>query len=370
MEDDYLLDEDDDLENFGYLEDQNNENDDDSEDDDVGSESEGDILEDDAESAKSSDYGGRLTDDEIWLSSAYDDIIAAVKDDKNPNSIEDAATIVVMANPKHTSVNTVNNIIKDLFNKQGHSRMVNSLYTPDTPLRGEDVDMDYKEEDDSGFNKEYAKEARNQIARFIDYLANRDLSKDSVISRRRKQRHIPAFIIFLFSSGIYDLILNCPTLPEEYKVQVNSAFDKIMKAKYDIVEELAKKYEELGRQNVADRVRKMQLSWFNKEPAEIRTSAEYSDLDLTSKDISIYREYRSKFTNVSRAITQDIISDMIEVVIDKDSGIYERLKDKTRSDAISDVKQVYKDWSKNNPSDSDLANKIIWNDTKEIIKNN
>ena len=169
---------------------------------------------------------------------------------------------------------------------------------------------------------------------------------------------------------MYDLILNCPTLPEEYKTQVDEAFQKIMKAKYDIVEELAKKYEELGKQKIADRVRKMQLSWFNKEPAEVRSSTEYSDLDLSHSDILVYREYRSRFINVSKAITQDTISDMIEVVIDKDAGVYERLKDKTRSDAIADVKQVYKDWAKENPIDSDLADKIIWKDTNGIIKNN
>lgn len=369
MEDDYLLDEDDDLENQGYYgsDDESDDSDDDNSTnpDDEDSMDEGEGLDD----KETEEYNGRMTKDEIWLSSAYDDIVAASKDSKNTNSIEDAATIVVMANPKHTSAVTISNVVKDLFNKQGHARMNNSLYTPDTPLRGEDVDIDYKEEDDSGFNKEYAKEARDQIARFIDYLAKRDLSKDSVISRRRKKRHIPAFIIFLFSSGMYDLLIGCDTLPEEYKTQVDQAFKKIMQAKYDIVEELAKKYEEMGRQKVADRVRKMQLSWFSKEPANIRSASEYADLDLTYKDVAIYREYRSKFTNVSKAITQDTISDMIEVVIDKDAGVYERLKDKTRSDAISDVKQVYKDWSKDNPIDSDLTNKIIWKDVNGLIKN-
>lgn len=372
MEDDYLLDEDDDLEiDQGYYGDDPDDESDDSygdnsaDPDDIDSINEGEGLDD----KEAKEYEGKMTKDEIWLSSAYDDIVAASKDTKNSNAIEDAATIVVMANPKHTSAVTISNVVKDLLNKQGHARMNNSLYTPDTPLRSEDVDIDYKEEDDSGFNKEYAKAARDQIARFIDYLANRDLSKDSVISRRRKQRHIPAFIIFLFSSGMYDLILNCPTLPEEYKTQVDQAFKKIMQAKYDIVEELAKKYEEKGRQKIADRVRKRQLSWFNKEPAEIRSSSEYADLDLTYSDVAIYREYRSKFTNVSKAITQDTISDMIEVVIDKDAGVYERLKDKTRSDAIADVKQVYKDWSKDNQTDTDLASKIIWKDVNGIIKN-
>lgn len=367
MEDDYLLDEED-LDNQGFI---GSDETGDSDDDDDDSEGSGDIIEGDEEDRKSkvdeSQYGGKMTKDELWLSTAYDDIVAAGKADKD-NAIEDAVTTIVWANPKHTSVNTVGNIIKDLFHKQGHSRMVNSLYTPDSPLRGEDVDSDFRDEDDSGFNKAYAEEARNQIARFIEFLASRDLSKDSIISKRRKQRQIPAFIIFLFSSGMYDLIVECPTMPEEYATQVKEAMRKIMKAKYDIVEDLAKKYEELGRPAVADRVRKLQLSWFNKEPAEIRSAAEYSDLELTYEDVLVYREFRSKFTNTSRAITQDIISDMIEVVIDKDAGVYERLKDKTRSDAISDVKQVYKDWSKNNPDDSELATKIIWKDVEGMVK--
>lgn len=369
MEDDYLLDEEEeeDLDNQGFIgSDETGDSDDDEDSEDF----EG-IIDDDEDGGKSrvdeSQYGGRMTKDELWLSTAYDDIIAAGKADKD-NAIEDAVTTIVSANPKHTSVNTVGHIIQDLFHKQGHSRMVNSLYTPDAPLRGEDVDIDFKDEDDSGFNKAYAEEARNQIARFIDFLASRDLSKDSIISKRRKQRQIPAFIIFLFSSGMYDLIVECPTMPEEYATQVKEAMRKIMKAKYDIVEDLAKKYEEMGRQKVADRVRKLQLSWFNKEPAEIRSAAEYSDLELTYDDVLVYREYRSKFTNTSRAITQDIISDMIEVVIDKDAGVYERLKDKTRSDAISDVKQVYKEWSKNNPDDSELATKIIWKDVEGMVK--
>lgn len=369
MEDDYLLDEEEeDLDNQGFI---GSDETGDSDDDEDSEDSEG-IIDDDEDGGKSrvdeeSQYGGRMTKDELWLSTAYDDIIAAGKADKD-NAIEDAVTTIVSANPKHTSVNTVGRIIQDLFHKQGHSRMVNSLYTPDAPLRGEDVDIDFKDEDDSGFNKAYAEEARNQIARFIDFLASRDLSKDSIISKRRKQRQIPAFIIFLFSSGMYDLIVECPTMPEEYATQVKEAMRKIMKAKYDIVEDLAKKYEEMGRQKVADRVRKLQLSWFNKEPAEIRSAAEYSDLELTYDDVLVYREYRSKFTNTSRAITQDIISDMIEVVIDKDAGVYERLKDKTRSDAISDVKQVYKEWSKNNPDDSELATKIIWKDVEGMVK--
>ena len=169
---------------------------------------------------------------------------------------------------------------------------------------------------------------------------------------------------------MYDLIIDCPTMPEEYATQIKEALNKIMKSKYDIVEELAKRYDEMGRPAIAARVRKMGTAWFSKEPAEIRSSSEYADLDLTYDDILVYREYRSKFTNTSRAITQDVISDLIEVVIDKDARVYERLKDKTRSDAISDVKQVYKEWSKDNPVDSELATKIIWKDVNGMIKQN
>ena len=366
MEDDYLLDEEEDLDNQGYIgPDEDGDSDSDGSDESDLDDEEGT----DGEEVDESQYKGKMTRDEIWLSTAYDDIIAAGKKDAE-NAIEDAVTTIVWANPKHTSAKTVGDIIKELFHKQGHHRMVNSIYTPDTPLRGEDLDIDYLGDDDSGFNKEYAEEARNQIARFIGYLASRDLEKDSVISRRRKQRQIPAFIIFLFSSGMYDLIIDCPTMPEEYATQIKEALNKIMKSKYDIVEELAKKYDEMGRPAVAARVRKMGVAWFAKEPAEIRTSSEYSDLDLTYDDVLVYREYRSKFTNTSRAITQDVISDMIEVVIDKDARVYERLKDKTRSDAIADVKQVYKEWSKDNPIDSELATKIIWKDVSGIVKQN
>ena len=357
MDDDYLFGDDEELEEEGYYQPANEEDD----DDDGGSE---EVVEEAApkktkeEAAK---YEDLLTHDERWLESAYDDIVAAGRNNKE-NAIEDAAQVVVSANPKHTAAATVAYIVKDLLQKQGHSRMQNSIYTPDTPLRGEDVDEEFSSGDDSRFNRVFAQEARDQIARFIYYLANRDLSKDSVISRRRKQRHIPAFIIFLFSSGLYDLIINCPTMPEVYAKQINQALAKIMEAKFDVVEKLAQEYEKRGRDKVAAKVRKMQLSWFYKEPAEIRTASEYADLDLTYDDVLVYREFRGRFTNVSKSITQDVISDLIEVVIDEDSGIYEKLKDKTRSEAIADVKQVYKDWAKDNASDSDLSRKVIWKD--------
>ena len=238
--------------------------------------------------------------------------------------------------------------------------MVNSVYTPDQPLRGEDFDEDYLQDTDGSFNRRFAQEARDQISRFIDFLNNRDLSKDSIISARRKRRQLPAFIIFLFSSGMYDLIINCPSMPPEYQKQIDYALKRIMEMKYDVVEALAEAYEKAGRDKVAERVRRLQLAWFEKEPAEIKTAGDYSDLNLTYDDVVIYREYRSKFINLTKSITQDVISDLIEVVVDKEAGIYEKLKDKTRSDAIADVKQVYKEWAKENKDGSDLAKKVIW----------
>ena len=124
---------------------------------------------------------------------------------------------------------------------------------------------------------------------------------------------------------------------------------------------MIKEYEKAGRIKVAERVKDLGLSWFNKEPAEIRFAAEYRDLGLTSEDVSIYRKYRGKYTNTSSAITQDVISDLIEVAVDPEKGIYEKLKDKTRTEAINDVKRVLKDFTDNeNPQNSELASRIIF----------
>lgn len=370
-EDDFLLDEEDDLEGQDYV------TPDDIEEDTDG-ESESEEREDESERSPAlteEDYGGKMTKDEIYLSSAYDDIMMSAKKNLErvstgggrmfDGNIVDAVRTIIGAAPKNTAAMTVENYTKEFFQTQGHNRIPASVYTPDQPLRGSDLDDEFGGSEDGGFNEEYAKEARSQIARFIKYLADRDLSKDSIVSKRRKQRQLPAFIIFLFSSGMYDLILNCETLPEEYKVQVENAFKRIQKQKYDIVEALAQRYESKGRNEVAARVRKMGLDWFSKEPAEIRNLAAYADLNLTYEDVMDYREFRPRFTNASRTITQDLISDMIEVVIEPNK-IYEKLKDKTRADAIADVKQVYKDWSKENTLDSELASKIIWKDLKLV----
>ena len=103
MEDDYLLDEEEeDLENQGYL--GPDETGDDSDDDDSEGSDES-IIGDDEDEKKikvdESQYEGKMTKDELWLSTAYDDIIAAGKLDKD-NAIEDAVTTIVWANPKHS----------------------------------------------------------------------------------------------------------------------------------------------------------------------------------------------------------------------------------------------------------------------------
>lgn len=314
------------------------------------------LEEDDSTKIDTSLYQGKLSEDELWMITAYSDITRC-------KEVEEAATIIVMANPQHTSTNTVAQIIKDMFQKQGHSRMQATKYSQGL-LRGEDIRSLVDEENDDldeEVNNELMEERKTMISNFIDYLVSRDLSEDSVTSRRRKQRQLPAFIILMFSSGTYNFILNCPSMPAVYQDQINYALKKINQAKYDILEEMAKKYEEVGRPEVAKKVRDMGLSWFYREPAEVRTAAEYRDLNLTAEDIDIYREYRPKYTNLTTALTQDVISDYIEVVVDEKKGIYEKLKDKTRSEAINDVKKVFKEWaSKYQPENSGLADKLIF----------
>lgn len=342
-EDDFLLDEED--------EDTYIPSDDTSPDDDESQEEE-----DESAKLDISLYRGKLSEDELWLITAYSEI-------QKSNDIEDAVSTVVLANPQHTSTNTVAQIIKDIFHRQGHSRMQNTKYTQG-PLRGEDMKgiVDDETDDlDIEVNRELEEEIKSLVSGFVGYLANRDLSEDSVTSRRRKQRQLPAFIIFMFSSGTYDFILSCPDMPQVYKDQINFALRKIQEEKYKILEDMCKAYEKAGRKKVADRVREKGLSWFYREPAEIKNIAEYRDLDLTTDDINIYREFRPKYTNLTTAITQDVISDYIEVAIDPKKGIYEKLKDKTRSEAINDAKKEFKKWAtENRPDASGLADKLIF----------
>lgn len=358
-EDDFLLDDEDNLEE-AYLDSEEEEDSD-----------EGVVDEDlEASSDDTGEYGGKISQAEVKMSSCYDDIIAASAQDTEYNldgqmfsaSIVDGVRNILDCIPKNTSKFTVEKHTLGLFQKQAHNRIPASIYTPDTPLRAGTLGEEFGGDED-GFNEEYTKQAREQIARFVEYLSTRDLSKDSVVSRRRKQRQLPALIIFLFSSGMYDLILNCPTMPEEYNEQIIHAFKEIQNEKYKIVENLARRYEEKGRDKVAERVRKMGLEWFTKEPAQLRSLKAFADLDLTYDDILIYREIRPSYINASKSITQEFISDLIEVVIEL-GRVHEKLKDKTRGDAIADVKKVYRDWSRENPMDTELAQRIIWKDLK------
>lgn len=353
MDDEYLIDDAEELNEDGYFNNSEEQEDEDPE------EFEEELKENPEDVTLDESQKGKLTERELDFILKYDDIKKEGKA-AGDNMLLDMLTIIVASNPQHSSQKTINDLVRSILGKTGKNRVTNSIYTPDEMLSGQDVDEDFLGDDASKFNRELIEEARSLIADFIDFLANRDLSKDSAFSKRRKLRQIPAFIIFLFSSGLYDLILNCPTMPKEYDDQINHAFQVIMKTKYDIVEQLAREYEARGRQIVADRVRKLGLAWFDREPAEIRILSDYQDLGLTYDDVVLYREFRSKFTNTSKTITQDTISDLIEVYQDPEAGIYEKLKDKTRSEAISDVKQVWKNWISDNARDSDLAKKIIW----------
>lgn len=349
-EDDFLLDDEDEgIYNNPILDDEEGTGDD---DDGLGSDSD----EEEERKLDESLYKGKLDDTELWLITAYDDIVRS-------KELTEAAFIVVSANPQHTSTNTVNQIVKDIFHMQGHSRMQGIQYHQG-PLHGDDLRSVIDEEDDNvnaEINNELIEESRNLINSFVSYLVNRDLSEDSVVSKRRKQRQLPAFIIYMFSSGMYDLVLDCPSMPQVYKGQISFALKNINQSKYDILEEMAKKYEEEGRPEVAAKVREMGLSWFYKEPAEIKTAAEFRDLNLTAKDVEIYREFRPRYTNVSAAITQEVISDYIEVALDEKKGIFEKLKDKTRADAINDVKRVFKKWMEQyNVENTTLSNKLMF----------
>ena len=81
-----------------------------------------------------------ITSYEIELTKAYDDIAKS-------SGIEDAVYLIVQANPQHTNSATISNVVKDILNKQGHSRMQNSYSSG--LLRGYEVDSEL-DEDDSG----------------------------------------------------------------------------------------------------------------------------------------------------------------------------------------------------------------------------
>lgn len=287
---------------------------------------------------------------EVELTKSYDEITRS-------DDIELAVSLVVAANPQHSNGNTIDKIVMGILHKQGKSRMQNSYSTG--LLRGYEVDSVLEEDDNGEFNEKVTEAYRDLVSRFIESLATADLSNDNAANKRRKQRRLPAFLIFLFSNNMYNFVLNCPTLPDDYKMQVNDALRRINDTKYELVEELAQKYEAAGRDEVAKRVRQLQLAWFEKEPAEILNAAEYRDLNLTVDDVNIYKSIRSKYTNTSTSITQEVASELIEVVIDPEAGISEKLKDKVRAEAINDVKKQFREFAENSEEDNRIAIEIL-----------
>lgn len=362
-DDDFLLDDDESLDDYTVYND-DDDDDDDNEDDSSGEESDSD--DDEEKEVNVDDFLGKMTENEIKMSNSYDYIkkSAQQKDDVMidglafDTAIIDGARNILNAMPMNTSSGTVENHVKTLFQTSGHNRIPASVYSPDLPLRSNTVGEEFGGDED-GFNEQYTKDARDHIARFVKYLSTRDLSRDSITSRRRKLRELPALIIFLFNSGMYDLIINCPTMPPEYQEQINNAFKKINEQRRNIIEALAARYESKGRQELADSLRKTGADWFSREPHQLMSVKAYRHLNITSDDLIDYREFRPKYINASKSITQDIISDLILVIL-KPGKLNEKLKDRTRSDAIADVKELYRKWSKDNPSDSEFARKIIW----------
>lgn len=301
----------------------------------------------------------KLTSYEVSLLTIYDNIrSSSAKTVDWEQTIFDIVGNVISANPASTEKRTIQNQTMEALNLQGKSRILSTAYNPTGLMTSDEVDEDYVKTGRANTALGLNDDARNQVARFIDYLAKRDLSKDNLSNKKRKRRHIPAFIIFLFNAGMYDLIIDCPTMPDIYNREINNAFKAITKSKLDQVELLARKYEEHKRPEVAAKVREMGISWFDREPAEIRTLAAYSDLGLTAEDVMIYKESKSKFNNVSRVITQDVASKLIAVY--QEDGTFETLKDKTRQEAVEEAKQLFSDWSKSNPIDSEMAQNIIW----------
>lgn len=300
-------------------------------------------------------YDNKMTEREVMMQKKYDDISKQAKD----VDIRDIAAIILEMNPNNSSTLYVSSILKGIFNAQGHNRMTSGYVKTGTRLNSREV-ADSLGEDVIDENDTLKSLAAKQVADFIEYLASMDLSEDSNMSRKRKQRYIPAFIIFLFSSNLYPFITNCPTMPEVYQKQIDRAFVGLNKEKQKLVEELAQAYREAGRDDVADAVISDGTYWFRKEPKEILGVKKHKDLNLSLDDVEIYKRFRTRYNNISTSITQEIISDYIEVVVDEKKGITDKLKDKTRTQAVDDVKRLYIEWAKENTDNSELARELIY----------
>lgn len=307
-----------------------------------------------ANSSSDSDESTGIVSYEMELSRSYDDILKA-------NDLTDVISIIIAANPVNSNSVIVSEKVKEFMQLQGKTRVVNN-YSAGL-LVATDVETEMEGDDSGELNERKEREARDLIWRFIKYLAERDLSNDNVTNRRRKLRHIPALIIYLFSNKMYGLLINCPYMPEDYQQQISNALLRLNEDKYKLVEELAKMYDDAGNPELAKRVRDMRLSFFDKEPAELRSSVEFRYMDISDADVAIYKSMRNKYVNISKSITQEVASDLIEVVIDKDAGINEKLKDKVRTESINEVKTLLREFAENSTAnqDNEIASNIILN---------
>lgn len=292
-------------------------------------------LEEQAEEleAPSTDYTKKLL-------KSYDDIIRL-------GTVNDAVQIIVERNPVNTNSVVIMNITRGILTNQGKGRFV-IKYPNDIPSAN-DIDDD----DSNSINEKIENDVKDLIWRFIKFLTERDLSKDNASNRRKKMRHIPALIIYLFNLKLYGLLIGCPYMPEDYSRQINNALSKINETKHNLVEELATMYEEAGRKELAEKVREMDTEFFDREPAELKTSVQLRNIEVTDADVIIYKSVRTRYINTSKSITQEAASDMIEVVVDKDAGIYEKLKDKVRFQAIDEVKTLLREFAESSPVDKD-----------------
>jgi hypothetical protein len=353
-EDDFFLDENDDDLDSSYI--VSTVDDDDSSDEgEEGLEEESSRKRGGSKSTDVSLYENKLSEREIDMQRKYDDIMKLQKD----TDIRTTAEIILNANPNNQSTIYIQQILKGIFNAQGHNRMTSGYVQIGQRLNADEVagilGEDVVEEMDT-----LKSIAARQVADFVEYLATMDLSEDSGMSKKRKQRHLPAFIIFLFSSNLYSLITQCPTMPPVYQKQIDRAFDSLNREKIKLVEDLAKAYDEAGRPEVGETVRNEGIHWFRKEPKEILGIKKYKDLNLGQRDVEIYKKFRTKYNNISTSITQDVISDYIEVVLDEKKGITDKLKDKTRTQAVDDVKRLYIDWAKENTDNANLASQLVY----------
>lgn len=298
---------------------------------------------------------GGITGTELELSRLYDNM--------KTQDINTLVAVVLSANPIHTSGSTIGSLMMEIFHKQGKNRMPNSFSTG--LLDGYEIDAALEGEEEAyQLNEQLMRSYNEVVGSFLTYLSNMDYSKDNAVNKKRKQRLLPAFLIYLLSSKIYTpLIANIEVLPFDYQQQVREALHKVNDMKHDIVEEIAVEFEKRGRKPLADKIRHMGLSFFDREPNEIRHAAEFNDVGgLSPDDIELYRIYRTKFISVSKSMTQDYASDLIEVVTDEDSGISERLKDKVRAEAIRDVREEFVRFAQENNVDNVILSSIILRD--------